>query len=92
MFQVKNDNPNYLAKIFAIETLAPHQNANKLQICVLDGQKIITGLEAKVGDIYVFFPIESQINFDYLSYTNSFEDKELNKDKDVRGFFRSAMN
>ena len=37
---------------------------------------------------YVFFPTESQINADYLSHTNSYRDKELNKDPEATpGFF-----
>src|SRR6478736_1884005 len=86
MFNTKSDNPNYLAKIVKLGSVQKHPNADKLQVAVIDGCSVITGLDAKEGDIYVFFPIECAINKDYLSYSNSFQDKELNKD-DKKGFF-----
>jgi len=48
---------------------------------------IITGLNAKEGDIYVFFPLESSINKDFLSHTNSFSNAEDNRDQKTKGFF-----
>lgn len=41
----------------------------------------------KKGDIYVYFPIECKINNSFLSFTNSFRNKELNESKDKTGFF-----
>lgn len=80
-------NKNYLAKIIEIKSLHPHPNADRLQIAVVDFQNVITGLNTKVGDKYVYFPVESQINSEFLSATNSYREKELNKDKEVAGFF-----
>jgi len=80
-------NKNYLAKIVKLITLNKHPNADRLQVAIIDFQNVITGLDAKVGDLYVYFPVESQINSEFLSATNSFRDKELNKDKEQAGFF-----
>ena len=83
----KNANVNYLAKIVELKNLQKHGNADRLQITSIDFQNVITGLEAKDGDIYCYFPIECQINKEFLSFTNSFRHKELNKDKEKVGFF-----
>ena len=83
----KNANPNYLAKIVRLKGLKPHANADRLQTVVIDYQTVITGLNAQEGDIYVYFPVESKINKDFLSFTNSFRDSNLNNDKDQVGFF-----
>jgi len=83
----KNANPNYLAKVVALKGLKKHSNANRLQTVDIDFQTVITGLDAKDGDVYVFFPVESKISADFLSATNSFRDKELNSDKEKAGFF-----
>lgn len=80
-------NPNYLAKIVKLEGLRKHSNADKLQCITIDGNNVITGLDAKEGDIYVFFPLECVINKEFLSWSNSFEDKTLNKDPEKKGFF-----
>ena len=86
----KEANLNYLAKIVKLENIRKHNNADKLQIVSIDFQDVITGLDANEGDIYVYFPVECKINPDFLSYTNSFRDKELNQDKDKVGFFEST--
>ncbi len=83
----ENANKNYLCKIVELKGLRKHSNADKLQVVTVDFQNVITGMDAKDGDIYVYFPLECAINKDFLSWSNSFEDKEMNSDKEVKGFF-----
>lgn len=83
----KDANPNYLAKIVKLKDIKKHSNADKLQTVIIDFQTVITGMGAKDGDIYVYFPLECQVNFEFLAQNNSFRDKELNKDKTQAGFF-----
>jgi hypothetical protein len=83
----KDANPNYLCKVVALKGLKKHGNADRLQTVDIDFQTVITGLDAKDGDVYVFFPVESKISADFLSATNSFRDKVLNSDKEKAGFF-----
>lgn len=84
----KDHNPNYIAKVVALKNVRVHPNADKLQLVSVDGYTVITGLDAKEGDLYVFFTIESVINHSYLSYTNSFNESSLNENQQVTGFFR----
>lgn len=79
-------NPNYLASIVKIETFRPHSNADKLKVVSLFGNNVITGINAERG-IYCYFPLECAISKEFLSYTNSFRDKELNRDKEQKGMF-----
>lgn len=83
----ENANPNYLAKVVALKGLKKHSNADRLQTVDIDFQTVITGLDAKEGDVYIFFPVESKISTEFLSATNSFRDKSLNEDKEKAGFF-----
>jgi hypothetical protein len=83
-------NRNYLAKIIRIDNLRKHPNADRLQITTIDGNNVITGLDAQEGMLYVYFPLECTINKEYLSYSNSFEDKTLNLDTEVKGYFHST--
>ena len=82
-------NPNYLAKFVEISNIRKHPNADRLQVSTIDGNDVITGTDIKVGDFVVYFPLECAISKDFLSATNSFEDKELNFEKDKKGFFNS---
>jgi tRNA-binding EMAP/Myf-like protein len=86
----KNVGSNYLAKIVQINQIEKHPNADKLQLAIVDNQKIIVGMNAKVGDICVYFPIESRINRSFLSFTNCFDDPLLNADGKTKGFFRDS--
>lgn len=83
----ENANSNYLAKVIVLENLRKHSNADRLQVTTIDGNNVITSLNAEIGNVYIYFPIESAINKDYLSWSNSYEDKTLNKDPESRGFF-----
>ena len=85
----EGSNPNYLCKVVEITNIRKHENADRLQIATVDFQDVITGMNCKRGSIYVYFPVEGKINRDFLSHTNSFRDKDLNKDKnsDNVGFF-----
>jgi hypothetical protein len=44
-------------------------------------------MDAKVNDFYIYFPLECAISKEFLSFTNSFRDKELNQDKEKTGLF-----
>jgi hypothetical protein len=88
MFKISDKaNPNYLAQIVKLENIRPHPNADRLQIAVIQGNSVIVSLDAKEGDVYVYFPLECAINKEFLSWSNSFSDKTLNADKEQSGFF-----
>ena len=83
----KESNPNYLGKIIKIEHIEKHPNADRLQVTSVDFQEVITGTDAKVGDYYVYFPVECKINSEFLKETNSFREKTMNVDVEQSGFF-----
>lgn len=87
MLKINLEDTNYRAKIVKLEGLRKHSNADKLQVATIDFNNVITGLEAKDGDIYVYFPLECAINKDFLAWSNSFEEKTLNANVSERGFF-----
>ena len=83
----ENFNPNYLASIVKIDNIRKHSNADRLQIATIYGNNVITGLAAQIGQIYCYFPLESCLSFEFLSYTNSFRDAELNRDTTKKSLF-----
>ena len=88
MFKISEKaNPNYLAQIVRLENLRQHPNADRLQLCAIQGNNIIVSLDAQEGDAYIYFPLECAINKEFLSWSNSFSDKTLNQDQEVAGFF-----
>jgi len=88
----KEANANYLAKVVKIKELKKHPNADKLQVAIIDFQEVIVGLDTKVGDVMIFFPLESQINSRFLAHTNSFRHSHLNEiqNDEKCGFFEDS--
>lgn len=84
-----NANINYLAKIVKLSNVRKHTKADRLQCVMIDGNNVIVGIDVHNDDIGVFFPLESQINQEFLSALSLFRDKELNKDKEKAGFFEN---
>ena len=84
-----NANPNYLARIVELESVSVHPNADKLQVAEVLNTKVVVGLEAKKGDVYVYFPVESQLSEKFLRWSSAYSDSSLNKDVTLKGFFGS---
>lgn len=87
MLTIKHINSNYLAQVVRLPAPNPHPNADRLQVVKINFQALITSLDAKEGDLYIYFPLETAINAEFLSYTNSFENKEMNRDPLAKGYF-----
>jgi len=83
----KTANPNYVCKIVKLENLRKHENADKLQVACIDFQNVIVGLDEKDSDICVFFPVESQINANFIKFLNAFRENTHNADETKKGFF-----
>lgn len=80
-------NPNYCASIVRLNKIIPHSNADKLAIATIQGCSVIVGKETKEGDIGIFFPLETQLAPDFLSYNNLYRDTKKNRDQTKAGFF-----
>ena len=87
MLTITNKESNHLAKIVKLEGVRKHSNADRLQCVDINFQTVITGLDAKDGDIYVYFPVGSKIDHAYLAVTNSYADSSMNLDEGVKGYF-----
>ena len=80
-------NLNYAAQVCKINNLRPHPNADRLKITTIQGNDVITGASLSIGDVVIYFPLEASLSRSYLSYSNSFEKKEDNRNPQVKGFF-----
>lgn len=85
--KVSTSNINYAAKICVIENIVKHPNADNLQLVTIDNETAIVNMSYKQGDLVIKFPLECTINKEFLSYSNAFENKDLNSDPTVKGFF-----
>ncbi|MDC7248568.1 MAG: hypothetical protein PQJ49_01455 [Sphaerochaetaceae bacterium] len=83
----ESGNENYLAQVVKLQGVRMHEDAHSLQCVNINFQNVITGMTAKDGDIYVYFPVGCAINKEYLAASNSFRTKELNADSEQQGYF-----
>ncbi|MDR0560113.1 MAG: hypothetical protein LBG92_08070 [Prevotellaceae bacterium] len=83
-----NADVNYLPRIIEIKKIIPHSNADRLECVIINGNTVIIAKGSfSVGDVAVYVPLETTLNFDFLSRNNQFEDKTLNTNSELRGFF-----
>lgn len=79
-------NINYLAKVIDITNFLPHPNAERMKIAQVGGYKVCVGIDEPAGR-YVYFPVNSEINPNLLSYCNLYRHTEKNANTEKAGFF-----
>lgn len=77
----------YNAIVAKISALDPHPNADRLQIATVLYNKVIVGLDQKVGDIGVFFEPDGQLSPEFCEANNLLRKKDLVTGKQIGGFF-----
>ena len=86
MFKIVNQS-NYLAKVVRLDHNRKHSNADRLLCWNVEYKNVITDLSYNNGEVVIYFPELSQINSELLSYLNLYNDKTLNQDPNVSGYF-----
>ena len=79
-------NINYLAKVVDITNFLQHPNAERMKIAQVGGYKVCVGIDEPTGR-YVYFPVNSEINPNLLSYCNLYRHNEKNANTEKAGFF-----
>lgn len=79
-------NINYLAKVVDITNFLQHPNAERMKIAQVGGYKVCVGIDEPAGR-YIYFPVNSEINPNLLSYCNLYRHTEKNANTDKAGFF-----
>lgn len=79
-------NINYLAKVVDITNFLPHPNAERMKIAQVGGYKVCVGIDEPAGR-YIYFPVNSEINPNLLSYCNLYRHAEKNANTEKAGFF-----
>lgn len=61
---------NYLASIEQITNVSPIPGADNIKKTTIRGRDVIISNDVQIGDIVVYFPVETQISEQYLSANN----------------------
>jgi len=69
---------NYSAVVVRITNLRPHSNADRLVCTNIFGHNIIVGKETAVGDLGLYFPLETQIGEEFCKKNDLIRRKDEN--------------
>lgn len=83
----KPKNPNYCAIVVQISKLVKLEKCDNLQGAIIMGNQVIVDNTVKVGDMGLYFPLETQLSKEFLSNNNLYRKEELNINKEKSGYF-----
>lgn len=58
----------YQAYIVELKSIAPHPNADRLNIAHVFGSNVIIGKDLQVGDVVAYFPSDGQLSFEFAEF------------------------
>jgi hypothetical protein len=80
-------NNNYCATVVEIKNIIPIDNCDNVVHTNIFGNSIIVSKDVKIGDIGLFFPLETKLSNDFLKCNNLYRKLELNIDQTKKGYF-----
>lgn len=87
MVLTKNETNN--AIVVRLENVRKHPNADRLKLATVLGTTVVVGLDAKDGDVVIYFDSNLRLSDAYLKSNNLYSNKELNTDTSKKGYFGS---
>ncbi|MGZ8887965.1 MAG: hypothetical protein ACXW1D_00235 [Halobacteriota archaeon] len=70
-----------------ITEVFPIEGADNIQAARVCGENVVVSKDAKVGDVGIFFPVDTQVSEEYAHNNNLFRHSHLNADNTKSGFF-----
>lgn len=80
-------NKNYCATVVEIKMLVPLANCDNVVHAIIMGNSVVVSKETKIGDIGLFFPVETALSDAYLKANNLYRKGEMNEDPTQKGYF-----
>ena len=86
--QSKDMSHEYCCTVVQIGDIKPVEGSDFLAVTSVEGRDIVVRKDqVKEGDIMFYASNECQLNQDFLSVNNLFEDKTMNMNTEVKGYF-----
>jgi len=80
-------NSNYCGTIVSLKNIIILDNCDNVVHTNILGNLIIVSKTSKIGDIGIFFPIETKLSDEFLKNNNLYNKSEMNIDNTKKGFF-----
>ena len=75
------------AIIVELANVREHPNADRLKLATVLGTTVVVGLDAKNGDIVIYFDSNLRLGHEYLHHNNLYSDAGMNSDISKKGYF-----
>ena len=85
------ENENYSASVVVLKHIFDIEGADFIKKTIVNGNSVIVSKDAKEGDKMIYFISGTALSEDLCYNNNLFESKELNLDKDTRGYVSSKQ-
>ncbi len=82
-------NENYCATVVKINEIVMLENRDNIVGTFIFGNHVIISKTTKIGDIGIYFPVETALSDEFLRKNNLYRDSSLNEDKSIKGYFES---
>jgi hypothetical protein len=80
------ENENYAATIVTIKEVHPLEGSDRIMGTTVFGSQGIVSTTTQVGDVYVYFPAETQLSEEFCYENNLHDHGNLNKDQGAKGY------
>lgn len=80
----------YKAKVIIVNDIAPHPNADNLNILKYGGVQFVVSKSLKEGDVVVLFPEDGQLSEEFCKENNLYRDASKNRNPLKSGFFEDS--
>jgi len=80
-------NSNYSAVVSHISNIITLDNCDNVVHAVIMGNMVIVSKGSCVGDIGLYFPVETQLSHEYITNNNMYRHSEKNIDNTKKGYF-----
>jgi RNA ligase-like protein len=81
-------NANYAATVVELKTFVDLPNCDNIKAALIFGSHVIVSKDAQAGDLGLFFPVETQLDTEFLANNNLYRKAEWgNVDETKTGFF-----
>jgi len=79
-------NQNYCATVIEIKNIIELDDCDNVVHTNIMGNLVITSKDTNIGDIGLYFPVETQLSDVYCSVNNLYRHSEKNSDPDKKGY------
>jgi hypothetical protein len=87
--EVFDNSKNYTCQVVRVKHLRKHSNADRLACTAIQGNNVICGLDTKENELYLYFPLESQLS-ETLCKANDLIKRKDETGKQVGGMFEQS--